>query len=74
LQKVGATLEGRPVKILARYGPQEVMEGPESEGVVIAEFPTMEAAKAWYDGPAYRALREHRFRGADYRAIFVEGV
>ncbi|MBA4017213.1 MAG: DUF1330 domain-containing protein [Pirellula sp.] len=70
----GASLEGHTVKVLAAYGPQANLEGPESEGTVIVEFPTMEAAKAWYDGPAYRAAREHRFRGADYRAFIVEGV
>lgn len=25
------------------------------EGVVIAEFPSFEAAKAWYESPAYQA-------------------
>ena len=65
---------GHPVTVLAAYGRQEVIEGPDVEGVVILEFPTFEAAKAWYDSPAYRKVREHRFRGADYRAVIVEGV
>jgi len=34
------------------------------EGVVIVEFPTLEAAKTWYDSPAYREARDYRFRGA----------
>ncbi len=72
-QKVGRTLAAHPVKVLAAYGPQEVLEGPEVEGVVILEFPSLDAAKAWYDSPAYREVREHRFRGADYRAVIVEG-
>ncbi len=66
-EKVGATLSGHPVSVLAAYGRQEVLEGPEVEGVVILEFPTIDAAKAWYDSPAYREVRQHRFRGADYR-------
>ena len=72
--KAGGTLAGHPVQVLAAYGKQEVLEGPQAEGVVILEFPSMAAAKAWYDSPAYREAREHRFQGADYRAIFVEGV
>ena len=72
--KVGVTLAGHPLKVLAAYGAQEVLEGPPAEGVVIIEFPSMKAAKAWYDSPAYREVREHRFKGADYRAILVEGV
>jgi uncharacterized protein (DUF1330 family) len=73
-QKVGKTLSGHPVKVLAAYGRQKVVEGPEVEGVVILEFPSIDAAKAWYDSPAYREVREHRFKGADYRAVIVEGV
>jgi uncharacterized protein (DUF1330 family) len=30
--------------------------------------------KAWYDSPAYRKVREHRYKGADYRAVIVQGV
>ena len=73
-QQVGATLAGHPVTVLAAYGRQEVIEGPEVEGVVILEFPTFAEAKAWYDSAAYRKVREHRFRGADYRAVIVEGA
>jgi uncharacterized protein (DUF1330 family) len=73
-RKVGATLAGHPVKVLAAYGDQEVIEGPEVEGVVILEFPSIAAAKAWYDSPAYREVREHRFRGSEYRAVIVEGA
>lgn len=72
--KASASLAGHPIKVLAAYGRQEVLEGPEVEGVVIVEFPSFEAAKAWYDSPAYREAREHRFRGADYRAVIVEGL
>ncbi len=72
--KAGASLAGHPVKVLAAYGRQEVLEGPETEGMVIVEFPSFEEAKAWYDSPAYREAREYRFRGADYRAVIVEGL
>jgi len=72
--QAGPSLDGHPAKILAAYGRQELLEGAAHEGVVILEFPTMEAARAWYDGPAYRAARELRFKAADYRAFIVEGL
>jgi len=72
--KVPATLEGRPIKILAAYGKHVTLEGPEVEGVVVAEFPTLEEARAWYDSPAYQEAAQHRFRGAIYRGLIVEGV
>ena len=72
--KIRATLEGRPIKILAVYGRHVTLEGPEVEGVVVAEFPTLEEARAWYDSPAYQEVAQHRFRGAIYRGLIVEGV
>jgi uncharacterized protein (DUF1330 family) len=67
-------LDGLAVKILAAYGSLEILEGPTPEGVVIAEFPTIEAAKDWYFSDDYQQVVQHRFRGATYRAILVEGV
>jgi len=73
-EKVGDTLTGHPVTVLAAYGRHEVLEGPDVEGVVILEFPSVEEAKAWYDSPAYREVRQYRFRGSEYRAVMVEGL
>ena len=69
-----ATLEGHPIKVLSGYGPHEVWEGDNVEGVVIAEFPSMEAARAWYHSSAYQKAREHRIKGAVYRGILVEAT
>jgi uncharacterized protein (DUF1330 family) len=72
--KVRATMEGRPIKVLAAYGPHVTLEGPEVEGIVVAEFPSIEEARAWYDSSAYQEAAQHRFRGAVYRGLIVEGV
>ncbi len=73
--KIQATFAGHEVvKVLASYGRHEDLEGSPTEGTVIAEFPSMEAAKAWYESPAYRKVREHRFKGAIYRWLLVAGV
>lgn len=71
---VPGTLVGHDVKVLAAYGTQQALEGEAGEGSVIVEFPSMEAASAWYNSPAYGAARVHRFNGAVYRAILVQGV
>lgn len=71
--KSRATLAGHSFKRLAAYGKFECFEGAPIEGAVILEFPTMEEAKAWYDGPEYSAVRVDRFKGADYRVFIVEG-
>ena len=72
-KSVGASLAGHKLKALANYSPYEVLEGPAVEGVVILEFPTRAEAKAWYSSPAYQDAVKHRFLGADYSAIIVEG-
>jgi uncharacterized protein (DUF1330 family) len=51
---VGPLLQGLPVRLLAGYGRQRVLEGPEIEGVAIAEFPTLEEAVTWYESPSSR--------------------
>jgi len=72
--KVAATMEGVPLKVLAAYGRHETLEGPDVEGVVIAEFPTLEEAHTWYNSPGYQEAAKHRQRGAVYRGLIVEGV
>ena len=69
-----ATLVGHEVKALALYGTHEDLEGPPTEGTVVLEFESAAAARAWYDGPLYREVRERRFKGAVYRVTLVEGV
>ncbi len=72
--KVAATLEGIPIKVLSAYGPHITLEGKDVEGVAIAEFPSTEAARQWYDSPAYQAAANHRQRGAVYRGFIVDGT
>ncbi|WP_027664410.1 DUF1330 domain-containing protein [Rhizobium leguminosarum] len=60
--------------VLAAYGPLDALEGAAPEGVVMASFPTMEAARAFYDSPEYQAAVKHRFLGADYRSFIIEGI
>jgi uncharacterized protein (DUF1330 family) len=72
-KEVPATFAGHEFKILALYGAHDDLEGAPTEGTVILEFPSTEAAKAWYNSEAYRAVREHRFKGGNYRVTSVEG-
>ena len=60
--------------MLAFYGSHEDLEGPSTEGTVILEFPSIEAAKAWYNGSPYLEVREHRLKRATSRVALVEGV
>ena len=70
----GAARHGHDLTALAFYGAHETLEGAAADGVVVLSFPDMAAAKAWYDSPAYAAAKVHRFQGADYRVLLVEGL
>lgn len=72
-QKAPAARTGHDITRIAFYGQLEVLEGPAAEGVAILRFADMNAARAWYNSPAYEQAREHRFKGAQYRMLLVEG-
>ncbi|MDF7659858.1 DUF1330 domain-containing protein [Erwiniaceae bacterium L1_54_6] len=73
-QKAGEARGDHPITPLAFYGELETLEGPEAEGVVVLEFPDVEAAKGWYYSPAYQEAKTHRLKGAKYRVLLVQGV
>jgi uncharacterized protein (DUF1330 family) len=73
-QKARPAADGHPLKPLALYGKFEMLEGPAIQGAVVLEFPTVEAAKTYYNSPAYQDAIKHRFLGADYRVFIVEGL
>jgi uncharacterized protein (DUF1330 family) len=72
-EKAPATFEGHDVKLLSAYTPLVHLEGDGPvEGVVIAEFPSVDDAKDWYNG-AYQDVMPHRVRGAKYLGLIVDG-
>ncbi len=72
--KVSATLEGVPIKVLTAYGPHVTLEGPDVEGVVIAEFPSKEAARQCMTVLRTKMLQIIESAGAIYRGLIVEGT
>jgi uncharacterized protein (DUF1330 family) len=62
-------------RYLVRGGSTAVLEGNwQPKRVVILEFSSLDAAKAFYDSPEYRAAREARAGAADMDIIAVEGA
>ncbi|WP_170422735.1 DUF1330 domain-containing protein [Ruegeria arenilitoris] len=55
--------------------PVELIEGTWAEnGIVLMEFPSIEAAKAWKDDPDYIELAKIRHRTATANMVLVEGL
>lgn len=71
---VPATIAHYGGRFLVRGGAAEVLEG-EWPGLrrVILEFPSMEAARAWWDSPEYAKPKEMRRENSRGRLILLEG-
>jgi uncharacterized protein (DUF1330 family) len=62
-------------RILVRGGAIEVREGDPGIGrLVILEFPSVEAARIFYDSPEYQEILPIRFDSASSTLFIAEGV
>jgi uncharacterized protein (DUF1330 family) len=73
-QKAVAGLAAHPARPLAANGALTAVEGACPDGVVIIEFPSVEAARAWYESPDYQAIVGERLAATEGRAVIVEGL
>jgi uncharacterized protein (DUF1330 family) len=70
-----AAIERHGGRFLARGGEVATLEGePEERRVVIVEFPSLEAARTFYDSPEYRKARAAREGAAEAQFFVVEGL
>lgn len=62
------------IKPLVAYGAIQGLEGEAPDGVVMLEFESVDAARAWYQSPEYQAALPHRINCGDWRAFIVDGA
>ena len=61
-------------RYLARGGKVEVLSGPRRpRRVVVVEFPSREALRAWWNSAEYREIAHLREESASISAVVVEG-
>lgn len=60
-------------RFLVRGGAQDLREGHLRQRSVVIEFPTIEAARACYDSPAYQAAKAVRDPVSTGDMVIVEG-
>jgi uncharacterized protein (DUF1330 family) len=75
-QKVGPLLAKHGGKVIVRDRESERIEGSRAlpSVVVVIEFPTRAAAKAWHDDPEYKPLHELRNTGASAEVVLVDSL
>ncbi|MBL1075961.1 DUF1330 domain-containing protein [Nocardia sp. 2] len=72
LERIDATFTPFGGKFLVHGPGQTVKEGPADSNFVVVEFPTREAAQAWYDSPAYQAILPLRTNNSTGTAVIAE--
>lgn len=72
---VGESIQKYGGRFLVRGGAAHPLEGewPQQRRVVI-EFPSVEAARNWWDSPEYATAKELRRANSTGRLILLEGV
>ena len=72
---VAPTIEKYGGRFLVRSNPAHVLEGewPERRRVLI-EFPTLDAARKWWDSPEYAKPKSLRRANSTGRLILFEGA
>ncbi|NLU66705.1 DUF1330 domain-containing protein [Streptomyces sp. HNM0574] len=74
VERIQATLDPYGGRFLTHGGRQEVREGAVPGALVLIAFPGLDAARAWYESPAYQALVPLRTRHIEGDVVLVEGV
>jgi uncharacterized protein (DUF1330 family) len=71
---VGPSLVGRDFKVHVANNEATVIEGEAGERVVVMEFPTREAAMAWYESDEYQAVIGKRLNSTKGFLVLVDGL
>lgn len=74
IERIDATLEPYGGRFIVHGGALTPIEGEWDGDLVIIEFPGADAARAWYDSDAYRAILPLRTEHSDSVTCIVEGV
>ncbi len=70
-----ATIHAYSGRYLVIGGDVELKEGASMVHFpVLIEFPTLNAANAWYDSPEYAPLKRLRHGAGRFNAIFIAGL
>jgi len=68
------TVFGAGASVIVAGPPAEVIEGAwHGTQTVILEFPSVEAARSWYNSPEYQAAAAKRHTAAESNAVIIGG-
>ncbi|MDH4144147.1 MAG: DUF1330 domain-containing protein [Acidimicrobiia bacterium] len=75
MPKAQASIEAAGGRYVVRGGDVDSLEGaPPAGRIVVLEFESMDAARAWYHGAEYQAALPLRQAASNGRLFLVDGV
>jgi uncharacterized protein (DUF1330 family) len=74
LERIQATLDPHDGRFIVHGGEPEILEGSWPGTVVVIEFPSADAARAWYHSDAYADILALRTDNIRCDALIIEGV
>jgi uncharacterized protein (DUF1330 family) len=60
LERIQATMDPFAGRFAFHGGEKDVVEGSWAGDVILIEFPSLEAVRAWWDSPEYREIKHLR--------------
>jgi uncharacterized protein (DUF1330 family) len=75
-EKVSGTLApfNGHYRLVVAGGKAQSLDGEAPQGIVVIAFDSVEQARAWYDSPAYQAIKPIRQNAVKGRMFLVEGI
>jgi uncharacterized protein (DUF1330 family) len=74
VEKIPETLAPFNHHYVVLDGKPQSLEGAPAKPTVIIAFDSVEKARAWYESPAYAAIKPFRLSAATSRLFIVEGI
>ncbi|MDB5415917.1 MAG: hypothetical protein JWR10_4252 [Rubritepida sp.] len=74
LMRVDETLPPFEGRFLIHGATPEILEPGWTGNIVVVAFPDIEAARAWYESPAYQAILPLRTRNLRSTVFLIDGV
>jgi uncharacterized protein (DUF1330 family) len=74
LRNVDATMQPFGGRFVVHGGPVDAVEGDLSGDLIIIEFPDLDAARGWYNSPAYLEIRHLRTGNTTADTIIFDGL
>ena len=74
LREIDATLAPFDGKFIIHGGAKIELEGTWPDDLIVIAFPSLAAARAWYDSPSYREILPLRTNNSSGVAMLIDGV